>query len=58
VRKTGYWHNLPTYVISLLKAWYGDSATPSNGFGYDYLPKISGDYSFQAMTMMVKDGII
>ena len=24
--RTGWWHNLPKYMVSLLKAWYGDSA--------------------------------
>ena len=22
---TGWWNNLPKYVVSLLKAWYGDA---------------------------------
>ncbi|GBF12508.1 formate dehydrogenase, nitrate-inducible, major subunit precursor [Tepidibacillus sp. HK-1] len=26
-------------MIALLKAWYGDKATPENEFGYHYLPK-------------------
>lgn len=26
-------------MISLLKAWYGDKATPENEFGYHYIPK-------------------
>ncbi|MBY7142068.1 molybdopterin-dependent oxidoreductase [Virgibacillus sp. NKC19-3] len=26
-------------MISLLKAWFGDNATPENEFGYHYLPK-------------------
>jgi len=54
----GWWHNTPKYVISLLKAWYGDAATPANGFAYDLIPKIEADYSFQKMLMMMKDGII
>ena len=24
---TGWWHNMPKYVVSLLKAWYGADAT-------------------------------
>jgi formate dehydrogenase major subunit len=54
----GAWHSMPAYVISLLKAYYGDAATPENGFAYDLLPKISDDYSFQPMLLMMKDGII
>ncbi len=35
-----WWQNRPKYVVSLLKAWYGDNATSNNEFGYHYLPKI------------------
>jgi len=55
---TGIWHELPSYLISLLKAYYGDAATPANDFGYDLLPQIDGDYSFQAMLLMMQDGLM
>jgi formate dehydrogenase major subunit len=55
---TGWWHNFPTYAISLLKAWYGDHATRENDFGYDWLPKIMGDHSQLPMTLAMKDGTI
>ena len=30
---TGWWHNFPKYIVSLLKAWYGDhAATADNGW--------------------------
>ena len=35
----GYWTNGPKFLISLLKAWWGDHATQHNDFAYDYLPK-------------------
>src|SRR3712207_4741311 len=44
-QEKGAWYDFPNYIVSLLKAWYGDAATPENGFAYDLLPKISGDYS-------------
>jgi formate dehydrogenase major subunit len=56
--RTGAWHSLPNYVVSLLKAWYGDAATPENGYAYDLLPKISGDYSLQPMLLSMKDGVM
>ena len=37
--KGGYWVNNPKFVISLLKAWWGDAATKENDFAYDYVPK-------------------
>ena len=42
---TGLWHETPKYFISLLKAYYGKRATKENGFGYDWLPKLTGDHS-------------
>ena len=41
----GYWSNLSKFMVSLLKAWYGDAATPANEFGYQWIPKIDADYS-------------
>ena len=55
---TGWWHNFPKYFISLMKAWYGDAATPDNEFGYQFLPKLCGDSSQEPMTMAMADGIV
>ena len=38
----GYWANKPKFLISLLKAFYGEYATPERDFCYDFLPKLSG----------------
>ena len=56
--ETGWWHNLPKYMISLLKAWYGEAAKPENGFAYDNLPHIDGDYSQEPMMLAIHDGQI
>ncbi len=32
------------YVVSLLKAWWGDAATADNDFCFDYLPRLTGDH--------------
>jgi formate dehydrogenase major subunit len=55
---TGWWHNLPKYLISLLKAWYGDAATKDNDFCYDLLPKLTGDHSQLPMTLAMVDGVV
>jgi formate dehydrogenase major subunit len=34
-----YYSNTPKFMVSLLKALYGDAATKENGFAFDYLPK-------------------
>jgi len=50
---TSYWVNGPRFFTSLMKAWYGDAATKDNDYAYDYVPKITGNYSwitlFEAM---------
>ncbi len=42
---SGYWHNMPKFVVSLLKAWYGERATTENGFGFGWIPAVDDDYS-------------
>jgi formate dehydrogenase major subunit len=42
--KGGYWVNRPKFFVSLLKAFWGDAATPANDFAYDYLPKVGKGY--------------
>jgi formate dehydrogenase major subunit len=56
--ETGLWHNLPKFIVSLLKAWYGDSATAENDYCFDLVPKLDGNYSFEQMLPMMKDGKI
>lgn len=34
-----YWGNTPKFMTSLLKAYYGEKASKSNGFGYEWIPK-------------------
>lgn len=55
---TGWWHNFPKYAVSLLRAWYGQQATPDNEWGYQWIPKITGDHSQQPMMLALRDGAI
>ena len=55
---TGWWNNFPKYMISLLKAWYGEQAQPDNSFGYDMIPKLTGDHSELPMTLAMADGVV
>jgi formate dehydrogenase major subunit len=41
-----YWSNTPKFMVSFLKALYGDSAKKENDFNYHYLPKIDRKYSW------------
>jgi len=53
---TGYWGNLRTYLVSLLKAWWGERATSANDFCFDYLPRITGDHSAYQSVLGMLDG--
>ncbi len=38
--------NYKKFMVSLLKAWYGDHATAANDFAFNYLPKPAGNSSW------------
>ncbi len=57
-KPTGWWANTPKYVISLLKAFYGDAATAENGYCFEYLPQLTGDHSTLPTTFAMKDGTV
>ena len=54
---TGWWSNMPKYVVSLLKAWYGEHARADNEWGYQHIPKLTGDVSQLPMTLSMVDGV-
>jgi formate dehydrogenase major subunit len=54
--KAGYWAYMDHYVVSLLKAYYGDSSTPANDWGFGYLPRIDADHSAYVFTKGMFDG--
>ena len=38
----GFWANTRNYMVSLLKAYWGDAATADNDFCFGYLPRLTG----------------
>jgi len=44
-----YWSNTPKFMVSFLKAMYGDAAKKENDFAYHALPKIDRKYSWTEM---------
>jgi formate dehydrogenase major subunit len=40
----GFWANTRDYMVSLLKAWWGDAATAENDFCFGYLPRLTGNH--------------
>jgi len=52
----GWWHNVDRYMVSLLKAYYGDAATRWNDFGFAWLPRLTGDHSYFGYWLDMADG--
>lgn len=38
--------NYKKFMVSLLKSWYGDAATPANDFAFNHVPKPASDSSW------------
>ena len=55
---TGFWGNKRSYLVSLLKAWFGDAATAGNDFCFGALPRISGDHGTYRTVLDMIEGKI
>jgi formate dehydrogenase major subunit len=53
---SGWWGEFPKYIISLLKAYFGDRATGENDYCFDYLPRLTGDHSHMTTVSEMADG--
>jgi formate dehydrogenase major subunit len=53
----GFWANSSDYMVSLLKAYWGDVATQDNDFCYSYLPRLSGSHSTFDTVLAQLDGV-
>ena len=53
-----YWSNTPKFMVSFLKAMYGDAAQKGNDFAFHYLPKIDRKYSWVEIWDDMYDGKI
>jgi len=52
----GLMANLPTYMVSFLKAWYGDAATKENDYGFAWLPRVTEDHSHLPTMIRMAEG--
>jgi formate dehydrogenase major subunit len=52
----GFFGNVDDYMVSLLKAYFGDAATKENDYCFDHLPKLTGDHSIFPAVMGMLDG--
>ncbi|ORV39957.1 formate dehydrogenase [Mycobacterium conspicuum] len=54
----GFWANADAYIVSLLKAWWGDAARADNDWAFDYLPRMSGPHgTYQTVMAMLDDEV-
>ncbi|WP_405143294.1 molybdopterin-dependent oxidoreductase [Sphaerisporangium sp. NBC_01403] len=53
----GFWAEARSYVISLLKAYYGDAATAENQFCFGHLPRLTGSHSTYDTVMAQLEGV-
>jgi formate dehydrogenase major subunit len=54
--KTGCYANFDKYIVSFLKAYYGEAATTENDYCFDYLPRVTGDHSHYGFWLAMMDG--
>lgn len=54
--RSGWWTETPKYMVSLLKAWYGDAAREENEYCYRYIPRMTGDHSHMTTVSYMADG--
>ncbi len=57
-QEKGFWANADDYLVSLLKAWWGDAATADNDFAYGYLPRLDEPAgTYQTVQNMLADRV-
>lgn len=54
----GLYGAYPAYLVSSLRAWFGEAATEANGFGFDWLPRLTGDASYETTVAAGADGAL
>lgn len=53
--RKGYWAEMRSYLVSLLKAYWGPAATAENDFCFDYLPRLTGSHStYETVTAQIE----
>jgi formate dehydrogenase major subunit len=56
--ETGAWGSLRSYMVSLLKAWWGEAASEENDFAFNYLPRVNGDHSNYTTMVRMLEGAV
>jgi len=58
LNEVNYWKFTSRFIVSLLKAFWHDTAQPENDFCYEYLPKRSANYSYVSIFEAMSAGNI
>ena len=58
VAAAGWWSESKKYIVSLLKAWWGDAAREDNGWCFDHIPRLTGDHSHMTSVVNMIDGVV
>ncbi len=53
-QSANYYINYPNFYVSWLKALYGEAATPENGFGYSWTPKMDDGKAYSQLHLFDK----
>jgi formate dehydrogenase major subunit len=57
-KQKGFYADSDHYLVSMLKAWWGDAARADNDWAYDYLPRLTGAHgTYQTVTAMLADQV-
>src|SRR6202789_1079709 len=57
-KQRGFSADSDHYLVSMLKAWWGDAAQADNDWCYDYLPRLTGAHgTYQTVTAMLDDKV-
>ena len=54
--QTGVWASFENYAVSLLRAYYGENSKKENNWGFDWLPRVTGDHSQLGYWLQMQDG--
>jgi formate dehydrogenase major subunit len=54
--EAGLWSHFDQYFVSLLRSWYGEAATEENEWGFQLLPRVTGDHSELGYWLDMADG--
>ena len=53
----GFWGEMRAYVVSLLKAYFGDAARADNDYCFGHLPRLTGSHSTYDTVLAQLDGV-